>query len=244
MRLRGWQGAAADGPGVSGGGRPDWRRRRRCRRGSRPVRTRCGRTHPRAAAGPRRARARPSASTRSSAVSGAKQTFVVAGLIAQTRRHDDRRRVATCRRDVELHADHELALEDRERLVRRRACLKSIGVGENNLRDRDARRARSKVSDRGNEQRVARLVGLNVQPFGQRHLERGAGRAAAGARRRVRSAVSAWRRGRRPAHARSPQKRATTEDTTDTEERSCLTSLTLRVLGVLRGSVASVTSPL
>ena len=100
----------------------------------------------------------------------------VARLVAQMKRDDElaRRRG---RRERELHADRERLLEHGERLVL--AGLLEIGRRrKHDFLHRDAGRRVDRQLGR-NQQRIARLVRLGVQPFGERHLERDARGVAA-----------------------------------------------------------------
>ncbi len=126
------------------------------------------------------------------------------------------RRFANRRRDVELHADREDPFEDRQRLVHA-GLLEVHGGGEHDFADRDAL-WRIEGQDRRDEQRVAGLVGLDVKTFGQRHLERGTCRPPAGHPVAFEHRCQGGGRGSAnlSVHGRW-EKRATTEDTEDTE---------------------------
>ncbi len=78
--------------------------------------------------------------------------------------------------DLDLHADGELVLEDRQRLALTR-LLEVCRFGEDELRDANAVGRRNR-QDRWNQGRIARRVRLNVQCLRQPDEQRCSGPAA------------------------------------------------------------------
>jgi hypothetical protein len=78
-----------------------------------------------------------------------------------------------CRGDLDLHADGELVLEDRQRLALTR-LLEVCRFGENELRDANAVGRRNR-QDRWNQGRIARRVRLNVESLRQPYEQRCSG---------------------------------------------------------------------
>ena len=129
--------------------------------------------------------------------------------------------VAARHRFLDFHpnADGKRTLEDRQRLVR--PDQRGVdGCREDGLEHRNAGRRvnRQRCGDQG---RVSRLVGLNMEPIRQSHLQGQPGRAACsdsvgfGQRREVRNGRTELGVGN------GCEEAPTTEDSEDTEDRSC-----------------------